>query len=59
MNEEKIVEEIEQLKKKLERIQNMTRTTNILLALILISFLLITAFSPNFKIFFYDIMDFC
>ncbi|GAH83572.1 unnamed protein product, partial [marine sediment metagenome] len=32
MNEEKIVEELKQLKKKLERIQNTTRTTNILLA---------------------------
>jgi len=48
MNEEKIVEELKQLKKKLERIQNTTRTTNILLAMILISILLISAFIVNF-----------
>ncbi|MBA7479036.1 hypothetical protein ES707_14467 [subsurface metagenome] len=48
INEEKIVEELKQLKKKLERIQNTTRTTNILLAMILISILLISAFIVNF-----------
>jgi len=48
MNEEKIVEELKQLKKKLERIQNTTRTTNILLAMILISIVLISAFIVNF-----------
>ncbi|MFX1406759.1 MAG: hypothetical protein ACFFBW_07375 [Promethearchaeota archaeon] len=41
MNEENILEELKDLKKKVEHIRDINRTTNILLALFLILFLLI------------------
>ena len=45
MGEEEIVEELKQLKKKLVRIHNISKTTNILLALILILILLLSAYN--------------
>ncbi|MFW9936711.1 MAG: hypothetical protein ACFFD5_03630 [Candidatus Thorarchaeota archaeon] len=45
MNEENIIKEIKDLKKKVEHIRNINRTTNILLALFLLIFILIASFN--------------